>query len=177
MAFLDEFLGKQDYARSYLFYAKILQTGTSSVDFGDDHKFLVKSTSLPESTIESMDVHMQGQILKIASTQTFGEWSCTFNADIDMNLRSKFQEWKNAVYNPSNNLHGSPSQYFGTIEITMLSPYSESGDDSSVIYETQLYQAWPSVIAAIDLAYDTKEVSSFDVTFTYGYHLEGKSLD
>jgi len=69
--------------------------------------------------------------------------------------------WSNLVHNPETNIQGTPDAYYGEIMIELL---DVAGNP---VMKYILHQAWPSSIAALDLAQDSKEVSQFDVTFIY----------
>jgi len=161
-----------NFARSYLFYVKFPNSG--SVNLPENQKFLVRSTSLPESSIDPIEVPYQGMNFKIGSTHTFSEWECTFNADNGMALRQQFINWMKSVHNPQNNQHGTPNDYFGQVNIEMLDPFQNFGGDGTAgaNYMVILYNAWPSNVGSLDLAYDNKEVAQFSVTFTYNWHEE-----
>lgn len=164
-----------NFARAYLFYVKFPDPG--AVNLPQNQRFLVRSTSLPASTIEEIPIPYQGMVYKIGSTQVFETWECTFNADNAMSLRREFVRWMQAVHNPVNNEHGLPSNYFGKAEIEMLDPFQNFGGDgaANANYVATLYDAWPSSVGALDLAYDSKEVAQFSVTFTYNWHEENQT--
>jgi len=160
-----------NYARAYLFYVKIPD---SPVTIPDNQKFLVRSTNLPESTIEAITVPYQGMEFKLGSTHTYAEWECTFNADNSMILRKAFVDWMTTVHNPRTNAHGMPTDYFGTVEIELLDPFQDfsGAGEANANYVASLYNAWPSNVGPLDLAYDNKDIGQFSVTFTYNWHDE-----
>ena len=43
--------------------------------------------------------------------------------------------------------------------------------DGKVVLEFVLHDAWPMEVAAANLSYDAPDVTQFDVTFRYSYHL------
>jgi len=58
--FLNNFKAKVgDLSRAYLFYINIQNSGSGAFNF-NDHKYLVRSASLPETTIEPIVVPFQG---------------------------------------------------------------------------------------------------------------------
>ena len=118
-------------ARPYLYYVNIVEP-TPPVS----QKYLVKTTSMPETVIEPIEIPYQGLNLKVASTATYGEWTCTFNVDNDMALRQFFIEWSKNVFDAETHKHGVADDYFGQIDIEMLDAYKTIG---TPIYTTQLY--------------------------------------
>ena len=159
-----------NFARAYLFYVKI---DSAPVDIPDNQKYLVRSASIPAHTLEEIPIPYQGMVFKIASTQTFDTWECTFNSDSKGYLRKAFVDWMNETHNAKTNEHGKPDTYFGEIVIEMLNPFQKFGEaEANAAYTCTLYDAWPSSVSAIDLGYDSKEVGQFTVTWTYNWHEE-----
>jgi len=152
------------FSRAYLFNVYFTNDVGVGVARGDNiATYLVRSTTLPESTIEPIVVPWQGQEYKMGSTHTFAEWECTFNLDSNATLRKQMVEWSRKVHDPETNIHGSPSDYYGEAVLELLDV------NGAVVMAYTLHQAWPSSIGSLDLAQDNKEVSQFSVTFTYNW--------
>lgn len=154
-----------DFARGYLFNiyftdAPVEITGGESLT-----RYLVRSSTIPESTIDPIEVPWQGQMYKIASTHVYAEWEITFNLDQGAWLRKRFDEWSELIHNSGTNLHGLPSNYFGTVKAELL-----SGVTGLPTMTYTINNAWPSNVGAIDLAQDNKDIVQFPVTFTYTWH-------
>ena len=161
-----------NFARAYLFYVKI-DKASKDLEIPKNQKYLVRSASIPAHTLEEIAIPFQGMVFKLASTQTFDTWECTFNSDSEGKLRKFFVDWMNDTHNAKTNEHGKPTDYFGKITIELLNPFQKFGEDEAdAAYTCTLYDAWPSAIAAIDLGYDSKEVGQFSVTWTYNWHEE-----
>lgn len=171
--FLNDFKSNiGQLSRPYLFYVNV-DSSPGVVEIPDYHKYLVRSTSMPETTIEAIEVPFQGMMYKMGGTTTYAEWECTFNADNDMQLRKGFHDWSNAVHNPQNNAHGTPEDYLGEISIELLDPFQNFTQDPDATYTTTLYGCWPSSVGSIELDYSNNtDVTQFAVTFTYLYHVE-----
>jgi len=73
-------------------------------------------------------------------------------------------EWQRQIHDPATNIQGVPADYFGEIRVEHLN----TNGDPIMIY--LLHQAWPSSVATLDLAHDSKEVAQFSVTFTYNWY-------
>ena len=158
-----------DYARAYLF--KVYFTGNTPIGAitGDTlTSYLVRTTSLPESTIEAIEVPYQGQVQKIASTHTFAEWTITFNFDVAAELRRDFLRWQRLIHNPVTNEHGTPNNYYGTIKAELLGGNTWNTELPIMTYTLQ--HVWPSSVGALELVQDNKDIAQFDVTFTYNWH-------
>lgn len=161
---LDDMMGKyRDFARGYLFYAQVTPPG--GIDIQQDHPYLVKSASLPKQTIEVSEVDWQGNKYKFANTSTFDTLAITFRSDVAQSLRREFLLWMQKIHDPVSNIHGTPSSYQGTIDLTQLNTQGQP------IMSYKLVNAFPSDVAEIGLDYGTKDPSEFAVTFTYQYHV------
>jgi len=152
----------RDFARGYLFYAKI----NSNTYFNDVNSYLVKTTSLPATTIDEIEANWQGHKYKLASTPTYDDLTITFNVDVFSDIHTKMMRWSTYLNNPVDNMHGMPGSgiYFSDITLKHLN------GQGATIKTYILNDAWPKTVGEISLDHTSKEVSSFDVTFTYQYH-------
>jgi len=156
-------------ARPYLFYFipqfPAIAAGGINVE---DVQYLVKSSSLPQTSMEDLTVAWQGHDFKMAGKHTFDDFTITFNVDKDANIIRKYQSWLNAIRNPGTNEHAHIDDYM--IDQTMvLLDYADVEDADGVI-RYKLHHAYPKTVGAIELAYDSTEVASVEVTFSYQYH-------
>jgi hypothetical protein len=127
--------------------------------------YLVKSTSLPDSTLEEIQTYWVGQKFKMASTRSDGDWSVTFIVDNDAKILTRFWAWQKIIHNPQANIYGKPVSYMVDQDIHLL-----GFDTGSTICCFKLYGAWPKSIGQIQLDYQTNDLVQFDVTFSYQYH-------
>lgn len=150
------------FARGYLFNIFFISAPVAVTE--EKISYLVRASSVPESTIDPIEVPWQGQMYKIGSTHTFSEWECTFNVDREASILTQMHEWSRLIHDPATNLQGVPSDYFGEIQIEQLDV------QNNVISTFQLHQCWPSTVGAIDLAHDNKDIAQLSCTFTYNWH-------
>jgi len=160
---IDAMVGTyQDFARGYLFYCYF---DNMPVSWNQDYTYLVRTTNLPESSIEEMTVSWQGFDYKLASTQTFADFTITFSTDTELGVRDSFVKWATMIHDPSTNQHGDPRDYMSA-EIT-LQPLDRDGDE---IGEYILHRCWVKSVGTATLDYTAKDVMTFDVTFSYLWH-------
>ena len=160
---LDSMVGAyKDFARGYLFYAKVTGKGGT---FDNKHPYLVNATTLPAQSIEPITTNWQGNEYKIGGVNAFSEFSITFKSDTENKLRTAFLEWAKLIHDPVTNIHGKPQDYFGQVDLTQLDV------EGKPVMSYSLINAWPSGVAEMTLDYSSKEISTFDVTFTYQYHV------
>lgn len=132
----------------------------------DRVKYLVQSSSLPESSIEPIEVNWQGQTFPLGGSQTFADWTVTFNLDKNSAVRKDFLEWHRLIHDPETNVHGSPLDYMVDQEVWHLSP------QGNVIQKLKLVKAWITTVGEISLSHEESAIATFDVTFRYLYHTD-----
>ena len=154
----------KDGARSNLFYYIPNFPGTDG-GLGNDAKFLVKSTSLPDTTLEEVVVNWQGYDFKYGSKHTYADFTVMFNTDREAKIRFAFEDWINKkIHNPKTNEYFAFDNYMRDQKLQLL------GFDGKPVMEYTLHDAWPKVVGALSLDYATTDIATFDVTFTYSYH-------
>lgn len=165
---LDDMIGKyKDFARGYLFYARVM----SPFGIDADHSYLVSSAKLPTQTIEPLNVAWQGNQYNFAGVTTFETFDITFKCDTAQQLRYDFLSWMQQIHDPVSNVHGNPATYMGQVDMTQL-----NGQGTPVM-SYSLVRAFPTSVGEVSLDYSSKEISSFTVTFTYQYHLAENIFD
>jgi len=152
-------------ARQHLFYYTPLFPGGVGADQTGEHvTYLVRSTSIPATTIEEIPVPWQGYELKIGGRQTFEDFVITFNCDKDALIRQTFEDWCNLIHDPATNLRTPIDLHIADQQLTLL------GLDLQPILEVILLGAWCKSVAAATLEYATNDIVQFEVTFGYQYH-------
>ena len=160
---LDGLLAQyKDYARGYLFKFEI-DTAPAGL-WREKYPYLVRSTNLPESTLEEITTDWQGMSYKFAGPQTYGDFSVTFNVDAESLIRYDFVNWMNFIHDPSSNVHGNPQDYMCILNLTHLN--TEGGDN----IKYRMVGAWPKTVGTASLDYGTKDTLQFEVSFAYQYH-------
>lgn len=179
-AYKVRFLGG---ARQYLFYMlfttplmtssidpTMLNTLLSSYGFGSDRTlknympYLVKSGSLPDSSIEEMSIPYPGHPFKMAGTRSYGDFQVTFNIDEQGILLADLNMWFDKIYNPIGQSPYSPMEYMRDQQLFLI---DGSGND---IVKYTLHQAWPKQLGSVSLDYASTEIATIDVTFSYQYY-------
>lgn len=141
---------------------------TAAVTYGIDgnyrvRPFLVRSTTLPSSTIEESTSNWMGQSYKIGGQYAYSDWTVSFNVDKNADIIKDFYEWQRVIIDPETNKRGDPTDYMVNQELYLL-----NNDEPVCVY--QLIDAWPKIINESTLDYSTNDMLQFDVTFAYQYH-------
>lgn len=154
-------------------------------------EFLVKTAQIPASNIGTIEVPFRGRMLKVAGDRTFEPWSVTVINDGNFEVRKAFEIWSRGInaltenvsqlgYSSGNN--GAVS-YCADMVVYQLgrdgvtpdktpSNANAPGTDGKmdVVRAYKFYDAWPSSISAIDLAYDANDqIEEFTVEFQYNF--------
>ena len=141
--------------------------------------FLCEATSMPASTVNTIDIPFRGRFLKVAGDRTIDIWSVSVINDEDFIIRTAFEQWANQM-SKLDNATGttSPSAYMvdayvyqlgrgadlGRFSTTNSGAANESGIPPLRTY--RMYDIWPSNIGAIELSYaDGNNIERFTVDF------------
>lgn len=155
----------QGGARQYLFYYKPTFPGGIAGADTEKATYLVRATSLPETSTDEIVLNWQGFDYKIAGKYTYSDWTVTFNVDMDAKIQQMMMNWASMIHDPTTNIYSAPATYFADQQIELL------GYDGNPIMKYKLYGAWPKSIGTATLDYSANDVVQFDVTFTYIYHV------
>ena len=162
---LDQFKAKfKGGARSYLFLYKPIFPGGVGDITSEDAQYLVRTATLPETTLEEIIVNWQGYDWKLPGKYTYTDFTVTFNVDVKAKIRFAWEKWMTLIHDPETNVHALPEEFLVDQHITLL------GYDGNPIMSYKLLHAWPKMIGPITLDYAAAEVAQFDVTLTYAYH-------
>jgi hypothetical protein len=130
---------------------------------------LCKATSLPGSTIGTIEVPMSGgRRYKLGGDRTFAEWSMTVLLDESYALRRLFENTQRAYvatdYDTVVTGNRSATSNFVNVKVEQLNETNTS------IRTYELKNAFISDISTIDLSYDsTDAISEYTVTWVYDY--------
>ena len=162
-------------------------TGTGAddqkVSLSEQGKYLCRSTSLPTHSQGLIEVPFRGRFLKIPGDRTFEAWTATFYNTADFNLRAAFEQWINLGNQVDENIGATTglNAIFKDIYIRQLSkdasqsmaggPTPSFGTDKNQVLRTyKLFDAWPTSVGAISVAFDSNDaLEEFDVEFQYQY--------
>ena len=132
--------------------------------------FLVKSTTIPASTIGSYDVFYHGKAIHVAGDRTFDTWDTTIINDEDFGIRNTLENWMGSIANHKlntrdkrvfNTSEGDVAKYKSTLQVQQL---SKGGED----LRTYIFKgAWPSTLSAINLDWSSSDIEEYTCTWVY----------
>jgi len=134
-------------------------------------EFLVKSTTIPASTVGSYDVFYHGKAIHVAGDRSFDTWDTTIINDEDFGIRNTLENWMGSISNHKlntrdkevfNTSEGDVAKYKTTLEVQQ---FSKAGEDLRTYIFTG---AWPSALSTINLDWATaSEIEEFTCTWMY----------
>ena len=136
-------------------------------------EFLVKSTTIPASTIGSYDVFYHGKAIHVAGDRSFDTWDTTIINDEDFGIRNSLESWMASISNHTLNTRdknlfqsndkseGDSAKYNTSLKVTQ---FSKAGND----LRTYIFNgAWPSALSTINLDWSSQEIEEFTCTWMY----------
>jgi hypothetical protein len=171
-------------ARASLFEVFLtLPAGIAEPTAESQFRFVCKASSIPASTLGSIDVPYFGRKVKMAGNRTFDNWSVTVMNDEDFLVRNAFELWSSYINSHENNLRDSSviteaglASYRTRADVrhfakTGLFASGTSDGDSAI--PTRIYtfeNIFPVSIGNIELNWETTDaIEEFTVEFAYDY--------
>ena len=142
--------------------------------------FLIKTASLPASTLSTILVPFRGRQLKLPGNRTFDDWTMTIISDSEFNLRTKFERWMEAINSTVGNVAEQPHDLTnGSVLAGGLFPTwsVDQLDRQDIPIKTySFFHCFPTLISDMALDSDASDtLSEFTVTMTYSYFLASDS--
>ena len=128
--------------------------------------FMVQATSIPESTLGTIEVPYFGRKVKLAGDRTFAEWNVTVINDEDFAVRNGMEQWMSSINTHLGNDRtvANPNDYKRT---ALVFQYGKTGD---VIRSYRFNGLFPTNLSNIALDWNTTDdIERFDVTFQYDW--------
>ena len=165
-------------ARANLFRCRLYWPSAAIAGQADDQygsanpellqSFMIKSASLPGSTINMVEVPFRGRTLKVSGDRTYEDYTVTVVNDNNFAVRNAMERWHDAISGNVSNVSGRGldsarfDTYTANIDVQQL------GRDGQVIKTYRMLGAWPTTIDAIDVSYESGDtIEEFGVTFAY----------
>jgi|TARA_B100000085_G_scaffold44018_1_gene37121 hypothetical protein len=153
-------------ARPNLFQATI--TFPVAANAGGDiglTTFMCKAAQLPASVMSPIPVGFRGRQIQVAGDRVFEPWVVNIINDTDFTVRNSMERWMNSINAHSANTGlTNPASYQSDMYVDQLDK------DGTVLKKYAFRGAFPTNVAAIDLAYDINDtIEEFAVEFQVQY--------
>lgn len=130
--------------------------------------FMVRASTIPESTLGTIQVPYFGRKIKLAGNRVFGPWTVTVMNDEDFLVRNALEQWSNEINSHKENLTG-----FGTASPLLYKSQAQVTQFSKTGLPTRIYQfngIWPSQVSQMEVDWNaTDTIQEFQVVFEYDY--------
>jgi hypothetical protein len=127
--------------------------------------FMCKATSLPASTLGTIEIPYRGRKIKLPGDRTFEAWTVTVINDTDFLIRNAFERWSNAI-----NQHRANTGLQNPAEYSVDAVVEQLSRDESVLKSYTMAGAFPTIISAIELSNETTDaIEDFVATLEYQY--------
>ena len=133
---------------------------------GTDFEFLCRSAQIPALTIGEVLIPFRGRQVYVPGDRTYDPWAVTVMNDRSYAIRSTLEAWMNDLQDIGSS---TVSNAIGAEVYRQVTVEQLDRNDRKIRTYT-LYDAWPTSLDAIDLAFDTNDtLEEFTVTFRFNY--------
>jgi len=127
---------------------------------------VVAAAQLPASIMGVAHAQFMGRFIPIPGDRTFDDWTITVLNDTTFSHRNAFERWSEAILANQQNFQGTANYRSMTAPLNV----HQLDRQGNRIKSFTLWHAWPTVISAIDLAYDQNDaIETYSVTFAYAH--------
>ena len=133
---------------------------------GGDFEFLCRSAQIPAMTIGELTGPFRGRFVYVPGDRTYDPWAVTVMNDRSYRIRSTLESWMNDLQDIG---AATTSSAQGSAAYRQVQVSQMDRNDRTIRTYT-LYDAWPTTLDAIDLAFDTNDtLEEFTCTFRFNY--------
>tara|TARA_Y100000296_G_C5106696_1_gene222942 strand:- start:58 stop:696 length:639 start_codon:yes stop_codon:yes gene_type:complete len=166
-------------ARSSLFHVTLTGAPTAAAGTSNnnnlammaaDLKFLCKSTTIPPSTIASMEIPYLGRSIKVAGERTFENWSTTILNDENFQIRNLVEIWMDRIKSHSTIKQGYNKISDYKSSTLKLQQFDKAGTATN---HYEFKNAWPVSVSEITLSWDNSAIEEYTVQWAYDYWTTG----
>jgi len=146
--------------------ARANQFEVSFTALGNQFVFLCRSAQIPALTIGEVPIPFRGRLVYVPGDRTYDPWTVTVMNDRSYGIRSTLEAWMNDLQDIGSSTASSAQgqAVYREVNVTQM----DRNDHKIRTYT--LYDAWPTALDAIDLAFDTNDaVEEFGATFRFNY--------
>ena len=127
--------------------------------------YLTCQGSIPQSTIEDIQIMFRGKQYHEAGERTYSPWTCQIYNGTDFKVRSALERWSHTILAAESTAGlDTPAKYKGSVEIKHLDR------NGHVLRTYKLIGAYPQEVGEISLGFDQgNTIEQFSCTFVYDY--------
>lgn len=168
---LNEFISKiktEGAARLNRFSVLITNPATSSS--ADLVQLYCEQATLPSISFASQPTRSYGEQREVVYDRNFETLNLTFIVDRQFKVKEYFDAWSDMIVDPATRLIGYYDEYARNMKII-----THDINDNN-IYETEIFEAYPKTIGAINLDHNSKDIAKLQISFNYKYHVNNRLI-
>lgn len=136
----------------------------NTIDDLKKYVFYCESTSLPGTSLESIDTTVFGESREIPTRRIYDTLSLSFYVDHELKIKKFFDSWFNSIINPTTRVHSYYDDYITTMDIVVYNV------DETEKYKMTLYECYPKSIGSIEMSYSSTGLMKLQVSMQYKYY-------
>jgi len=134
-------------------------------------KFSIESTEIPGFSIQTQDNYIYHFSQKMPYMASYDDISIVVRCDAQYSERKFFDAWKGLIKKHSTGNVRYKTDYAVDIQIEQLA------DDGSVIHGVVLFNAFPIMVASLDLQSSEADIHHMSVSFAYDRYVSYADLE
>ena len=136
-----------------------------AVDANRAALYLTCQGSIPQSTIEDIQIMFRGKQYHEAGERTYSPWQCQIYNGTDFKVRKALEQWSHSILAAESTAgEDIPTRYKSSVVIQHLDR------NGHILRIYLLHGAYPQEVGEISLGYDQgNTVEQFSCTFVYDY--------
>lgn len=160
-------IGKSGLARSNRYSVEMqLPKIANNFNSNDYRKMLLlcEAIQLPGLNVNTAQIRTFGEVREMPYEFNYDPIQLSFYVDGDMIIKGIFDEWIKGIQNGNTRTFNYYKDYIAPY----ISVYVEDLTDEQK-YVTNIYEAYPKSVSAVQMGYDQKDVMKMTVSFAYKY--------
>jgi len=118
---------------------------------------------IPGVNISTIQNRTFGEFREVPYEKLFGDIQMSFYVDNNLTVKGFFDDWVNLIQNPASRTFEYYNNYISTMQIEVEDTLNR------IRHRTNVYEAYPKTISAIQLDYSNKDIMKLQVTMQYKY--------
>ena len=138
----------------------VIQTGLS-----EKGTFLIKTATLPASTIQQIEVPFRGRMVKIAGERMFQNWQVVALNDNDFAVRKALEAWSSKILN-----HGGTNGILSPVDYIRPLYVEQLDRNDNALRKYKFWNCYPVNVSDIQLDFgNVNAIEEYSVEFSVDY--------
>ena len=129
-------------------------------------EFMARGAQIPAVTMGEVTVPYRGRQVFVPGDRTYDAWTITVFNDSGFTIRGALENWQNQIQD----IGASTTARLEGMSVYRNAEVLHLGRNGELLRTYRLFNAWPTTVDAIDLAFDTNDaIEEFGCTFRFNY--------